>query len=89
MATSPCPSCGEPMAIGGKKKPYLACKACGVQTMVRGKVGVDKFEAKHGKDWRTGGAGAGSPKSSTSPNPKEPDRAQASPPKTLDEEFTS
>lgn len=86
MATSPCPSCGEPMTLGGKKKPYLACKPCGVQTMIRGKTGVEKFEAKHGTDWRTG-TPASSPKAPTST--KEADRAATSSHKTLDEEFAS
>lgn len=87
MATSPCPSCGEPMTLGGKKKPYLACKPCGVQTMIRGQTGVEKFEAKHGTDWRNGAPA--SPKSAATPTTKEADRAGTPSRKTLDEEFES
>lgn len=88
MASNPCPSCGEEMAVGGNKKPYLACKPCGVQTMIRGKAGVEKFEAK-GNDWRKGSSAPAPASAKTATPNKEADRAGTPSRKTLDEEFSS
>jgi hypothetical protein len=41
----PCSICGAglPILISKRKKPYFTCNDCGVQTFVRGKVGISRL----------------------------------------------
>ena len=42
----PCPVCGQGLEVREtkKKKPYVVCDPCGVQTFVRNETGIRRFE---------------------------------------------
>lgn len=80
-----CICCGDELEVKRTKteKPFVSCPPCGFQGFIRGKKGIDKFEAKYGADWRGAKktdaepAGAGAPKGKEPPASKGPDKNDA------------
>jgi DNA-directed RNA polymerase subunit RPC12/RpoP len=49
-----CICCGDELEVKRTKteKPFVSCAPCGFQGFIRGKAGIQKFEAKYGDDWK-------------------------------------